>query len=301
MKSLIENPNSIIIFETFLYLATAFILFFIGKVVYSMVHARINVKDELVKKDNLAFALAIIGYYIGLLLAIGSAIIGPSKGIVLDLVDIGIYGLLAIILLNLSSFINDAVILSKFKIEKEIVDDRNAGTGVVLAASYIASGLIIFGAVSGEGENFFPGLSWGYTLSGIVSAVSFWFIGQIILVITAYFYNLITPYNVHEHIEKDNVAVGIGFAGALISLANLVRHGISGDFIGWTENAYWLGIEIMIGLAFLPSVRLITDKVLLPGEKLTDEIINQEHPNIGAAMIEAFAYIGGSVIITWCL
>jgi hypothetical protein len=48
-------------------------------------------------------------------------------------------------------------------------------------------------------------------------------------------------------------------------------------------------------------MRLITDKILLPGEKLTDEIINQEHPNVGAALVEAFAYIGGSVLITWCL
>jgi hypothetical protein len=48
-------------------------------------------------------------------------------------------------------------------------------------------------------------------------------------------------------------------------------------------------------------MRFITDKILLPGQNLTDEIINQEKPNIGAALVEAFAYIGGSVLITWCL
>ena len=35
--------------------------------------------------------------------------------------------------------------------------------------------------------------------------------------------------------------------------------------------------------------------------QLTDEIINQEKPNVGAALVEAFAYIGGSVLITWAL
>jgi hypothetical protein len=48
-------------------------------------------------------------------------------------------------------------------------------------------------------------------------------------------------------------------------------------------------------------MRLVTDKILLPGERLTDEIVNQEKPNVGAALVEAFAYIGGSVLITWCL
>jgi len=51
----------------------------------------------------------------------------------------------------------------------------------------------------------------------------------------------------------------------------------------------------------LPVARVLTDKILLPGQKLTDELVNQEKPNIGAGIIEAFAYIGGSVLITWCL
>ena len=56
-----------------------------------------------------------------------------------------------------------------------------------------------------------------------------------------------------------------------------------------------------IGLLFLPLVRWLTDKILLPGRNLTDELINQEKPNTGAGLIEAFAYIGGSVLITLCL
>jgi uncharacterized membrane protein YjfL (UPF0719 family) len=129
----------------------------------------------------------------------------------------------------------------------------------------------------------------------------FWFIGQVALIITSRIYNLITPYDIHEHIEKDNVAVGIGYAGALIAMANLIRFGISGDFESWTVSLSEAGLEIIAGMILLPVMRYLTDKILLPGEKLTDEIINQERPNIGAAIIEAFAYIGGSILITWCL
>ncbi|MEL7119813.1 MAG: DUF350 domain-containing protein [Bacteroidota bacterium] len=298
---MLENPTVELVVETLLYVGVAFALFLIGRLVFSLTHKNINLKQELVKKDNLAFALSNIGYYIGLLITIGSVIVGPSYGLLIDLVDIVVFGLLAIVLLNLSSVINDKLILRKFSITKEIIEDQNAGTGVVHAANYIASGFIIYGAVYGEGVNFLPDTAGGFLFSGILLALLFWGIGQVVLLITSYVYNMILPYDLHDHIEKDNVAVGIGYAGAIIAIAILISHGTSGDFYGWTDHFLKIGAEVLIGFILLPVVRWITDKVLLPGENITDEIINQEHPNIGAAMIEAFAYIGGAVLITWCL
>jgi len=273
--------------STLVYLASCFLLFFIGKVVYQLFHRKINVKEELVEKDNLAFAVAHTGYFVGLLLAIGSAIIGPSMGMQQDLIDIFVYGLLAIILLNLSIFINDKLILRKFSVYKEIVEDRNVGTGVIEGANSVATGLILLGAISGDGS--------------ILTAIIFWAIGQVLLLVTELMYNFITPYDIHEHIEKDNVAVGIGFAGAMISIGNVIRFALMHDFVSWEDSMINIAVNVGVGLSFLPLVRILTDKILLPGQKLTDEIINQEHPNHGAALIEAFAYIGGSVLITWTL
>ncbi|MGB5988262.1 MAG: DUF350 domain-containing protein [Marinifilaceae bacterium] len=292
MENLMNNDAFMTIVESLAYITAAFSIMFIGKIVYNITHRDIDVKKELVINDNLAFSVAHVGYFIGLLMAVGSAIVGPSKGLLIDLMDIAIYGVLAIVLLNLSVFLNDKLILRKFSVRKEIIEDRNVGTGVVEGASAIASGLIIFGAVAGEADNL---------VHGITSAVAFWAIGQLILVLTSYVYNLITPYDIHEHIEKDNVAVGIGFAGAMIAIANLIRFAIEGEFEGWIEILSEVGIDVFIGLALLPIIRLITDKILLPGAKLTDEIINQERPNIGASLVEAFAYIGGSVLLTWSL
>jgi uncharacterized membrane protein YjfL (UPF0719 family) len=283
---------SYIVYDAVAYIAVAFAIFLIGKFVYQLLHPSFNVKEELVKKDNFAFAIAHVGYYVGLLLAIGSAIVGPSNGLVADIIDIAVYGLLAIVLLNCSIFISDYLMLRNFSIRKEIIEDQNAGTGIVEGAVSVASGLIIFGAVSGES---------GDLLFGILTAVVFWAFGQLALIITTRIYNWITPYNLHDHIEKDNVAVGVGFAGAIIAIANLIRFGLAGDFEGWLPSFTETGFELIVGLILLPVMRFVTDKILLPGERLTDEIINQEHPNVGAAMVEAFAYIGGSVLITWCL
>jgi uncharacterized membrane protein YjfL (UPF0719 family) len=292
MENILNNDTLWTIIEALAYITSAFAVMFVGKLVYGLTHRSINVKSELVDKDNLAFSIAHVGYFIGLLLAVGSAIVGPSNGLAIDLMDIAIYGGLGIILLNLSVLINDKILLRKFSVRKEIIEDRNVGTGVVEAASAIASGLIIYGAVVGEASNL---------VHGITTAIAFWAIGQCILILTSYVYNFMTSYDIHEHIEKDNVAVGIGFAGALIAIANLIRFAIEGEFVGWANVFAEVGIDVLIGLALLPLMRLITDKILLPGAKLTDEIINQEHPNIGAAIIEAFAYIGGSVLLTWSL
>ena len=62
-----------------------------------------------------------------------------------------------------------------------------------------------------------------------------------------------------------------------------------------------VALDTSIGLVLLPLARFLADKILLPGQKLTDEIVNQERPNHGAALIEAFAYIGGSILICWSL
>ena len=278
--------------EPAVYLAATFIMFVIGKYVYQLFHPKINVKSELVLKDNFAFAIAHTGYFIGLLLAIGSAIVGPSHGIIIDLIDIAVYGSLAIILLNVSTIFNDKLILYKFSVRKEIIEDRNEGTGVIEAASAIGSGLIIFGAVSGENDNL---------LHGVITSLVFWALGLVIMVITAFVYNLITDYDVHEQIEKDNVAVGLGFAGAIVAISNLIRFGLMGDFVDWTTSFTRIGIYVVLGFVFLFITRFIADRVLLPGQRLKDELINQEKPNIGAGLIEAFAYIGGSVLITWSL
>lgn len=282
-----SDLNAVFLLNSLVYFISAFILLFLGKLVFQLMNPRYKVNLEMVEKDNLAFAVAQVGYYIGLLFTIGLAVKGESLGLVNDLLAIGLYGIMGIVLLNLAIKINDWLILSKFKVQKEIVDDQNVGTGVVVAASAIATGIIIYHAL---------GMEW----VNIWITLIYWVFAQIILIVTAWVYNLIVPYSIHEHIEKDNIAVGIGFAGALVALAIIISYSITDILTGWKDIILVL-IYTIIGLIFLPVARFLTDRILLPGRKLTDEIINQEKPNVGVALIEAFAYIGGAFLITWVL
>jgi len=182
-----------------IYLLVCLGLFALGHIVFRLCRKGYNFHHELVEEDNAALALVVSGYYLGLIFSIGGVIVGPSAGLLEDLADLLVYGLLGIVLLNVSAWINDRFILSKFKIRKEILDDQNSGTGVVEFAVFVASGLNIFGAVYGTGGS-------------IYTTFVFWAVGQCVLVLIGHYYNLITRYDIHEHIEKDNVAVGVGFA-----------------------------------------------------------------------------------------
>ncbi len=276
------------ILSSLVYLAACFVVFVAGHLVFILFRRSYNIKDELVEKDNAAFALVLCGYYLGLTFSIGGVIAGPSAGMESDLIDILVYGPLAILLLNLSALINDRFILSEFDIRKEILQDQNCGTGVVEFAVFVATGLNIFGALYGQGGSVF-------------TAIAFWALGQTVLVLIGKYYNLITQYNIHDQIEKDNVAVGIGFAGALIGIGNLLRAASAEHFISWEANLITFGLYMVVGLILLPVARVLTDRILLPGRSLADELVNQVKPNQGAAFLEASSYIGASFLITWCI
>jgi uncharacterized membrane protein YjfL (UPF0719 family) len=267
------------------YLIAVVILFFIGKFIFDRWRPGFDLNRELFGRDNLALALSVTGYYGGLVAVIGGALVGPSEGLWLDLFDLFFFGIIGILLLNISGWINDKLILRTFDNEKEIIDDQNAGTGIIEGANFVAVGLITAGAVSGQGD--------------LITAAVFWLLGQATLVAASYLYDWLTPFDLHEEVMRDNVAVGVAFAGVLIGLGNIIRIGIAGDFVSWQINLYEYVWFVGAGLILLPFVRWITDRVLVPGVRLTDELVHQQNPNIGAGALEGFAYVAASFLMGW--
>ena len=267
----------------FIYLAVVLVLVVIGKWVYTALHRGFVLRTQLLEKDNLAMALTIAGYYLGLAIVLGGVVSGPGSGMLTEnVIDVAIFGLLAIILLNLSGWINDKIIFSRFDNQKEIIQDRNIGMGAIEGGNHVAVGLITAGALSGEG--------------GLLSAAVFWVLGQVGLIVAALMYNKMTSFDLHHEIERDNTAVGVAFAGVLIGFGNIIRLAGEGDFVSWTQSLSEFGYYAVVGLLLLPLVRLFADKVLLPGARLTDELV-QDVPNVGAGAIEATTYLAASILI----
>ncbi len=135
----------------------------------------------------------------------------------------------------------------------------------------------------------------------LVLSLVFWALGQVALILIGVVYNLTTSFDLHAEIEKDNVAVGVAFAGLLIAAGNIVRLAITGTFESWARDLAEFGIYFAMGIVLLPLIRFATDKLLVPGVRLNDEIVGQATPNVGAGAIEAFSYVAGSMLIGWAI
>lgn len=263
------------------YVALATLILFAAKYINDFLTPYL-IDVELGTRDNVALAVSFCGYLFGVLVVFLSAMVGPVTTLVEDLVRTGAWALGGILLLNLSRLINDRGILYKFSNVKEIIEDRNAGTGAVQAGSYVASACVVAGALHGEG-------------GGILTLLAFFAAGQVLLVLFSLLYNLITPYDIHAEIERDNVAAGVAFGGGLIAIGIVLMHASAGDFISWQVNFTQFGLEALIILVLFPLVRWFFDKAIIAKLDLNKEI--SEDRNLGAALLEATVMISFAILL----
>lgn len=269
-------------------LAIVLVALWIGKLINDLL-TRYKVDEELTGKNNASVGVAMAGYYIGLAIAISGVVMGPeSDTLGKDMLGVAIYSLISIVLLNVSAFINDKLILYRFNNESELVNDQNSGTGATMAGSYLATGLIVNAAVSGE----VAGGWW----KGLLACLIFFVLGQVVLVIAGLWYQRITSYDIHKVIGEDNnVAAGIGFGGFLFAMGYVVRAAMTGASVSWATDLVSFALYVVVALILLTITQAITDKVFLPKAKTSDEIGNQG--NIAAAVIVAAIYASVAFLI----
>lgn len=267
------------------FLALFGVLFLIGKSLNRLVTSY-AVDRELTEHDNPALAISTAGYYLGIVVVFIGALVGPSTTLLWDLLLVGGYGLGGIVLLLLSRAINDRLILRGFSAEHELIEDQNPGTGAVLFGSYVASALIVAGAIHGEG-------------GGPHTALAFYALGQVALILFLWLYDFTTPYSLHDEIERDNFAAGIGFSGALVAIGIIVMRAVSGDFVGWAEDLQFLGLNVLLVFVYLVGVRLFFDKVVIPRHDLKLEITRDR--NVGAGLLEGVVSVGFAAVLFFVL
>ena len=198
---------------------------------------------------------------------------GPASfSVVDDVIGLVIFGLLGIVLLNLSAWINDTVVFSKFDNEREIVEDRNAGMGAV-EGGQLHRGRPDHGGGDVGRRRVAPGLV-------------FWVLGLAALVIAGLLYDRITSYDLHDQIEQDNVAVGSGVCRGSGRFRQHHPTGRRRRFRLVDGESDRVRVLHHRRVDPLPLVRLVADKVLLPGANLSSELV-KDRPNLGAGVIEA--------------
>ena len=277
------------------YLVMFFVFIIIAKFINNIL-TPYNINDQLTQKDNNALAVSLSGYFLAITIIYIGSMLGPetdelTKDIVIkDFLLTAKYSLIGIVLLNVARIINDKIILYKFSNVKEIIEDRNVGTGMVQFGSYVASGLVIAGSIHGQvlGE---PGIP------DVLVTVIFFLLGQITLVLFTFIYNIITAFDVHDEIEKDNVAAGVAFGGTLIAIGIVLMRATAGDFLSWEYNLSRFAFSSVLVCILLPVVRYLFDKLILSNASLNHEISVDK--NNGAAYLEVVLAVSVASVMSF--
>jgi uncharacterized membrane protein YjfL (UPF0719 family) len=263
------------------FLVLYLLLFFFAKWFHDVI-TPYKLNEELTEKDNLAISLTLAGYYFGLLAVFIGALSGPTQGLMQDLVSVGGYSLLGLLFLNASRYINDGIILRSFRCDRQLCEERNIAVGAVQFGMYLATGLIAAGSVHGTG-------------GGVLTACVFFLIGQLSLFIFSLIYDFFTPYSIQEELKKKNIAAGAALGGTMIALGIIVCNGVASNFTDWESNLIDLMMTNILAFVFLPLVRIVMDKVVIPAADLSTEIT--EDRNLGAGLLEATVAISFAIVL----
>lgn len=277
------------------YVALGVAILFLAKLARDLVtHHPID--REVVEKGNLAEALRLAGYLLGVILVFLGAVYQPfaltisdgglgfNREFGIDLLRVSLYSLAGVVALNLVRLLLDKAVLYQFKVEQEIIEEQNVGTGAAEFGMNVAAGLLIAGAISGGGE-------W-YT------ALAFFGLGLVVLVLFALFYELTTSFNIHDEIEKNNPAVGVAFGGNLIAIGLVNLKALFGDFVGWQEGITDFAVFAVIGFILLYALRLLVDLILLPHTKVAAQLTAG---NVGVALVESGVVISSALILFFAI
>ena len=256
-----------------------------------------RIGDQLTNRDNVALALSIAGYYLGVIVVFLGALYQPFSLIVdgglgftedywLSVLEVFLYSLGGIAALNLARIVVDKLVLHRFSTEKEIIEDRNAGTGAVEFGVYVAAALVVAGSISGEG-------------GGPLTSLAFFALGMVALILYAFFYQMLTSMDVHDEIERDNTAVGVALGANLIAIGVVTLKAVFGDFVGWGEGIASFAVYAVAGFALLAVVRLVMQFVLFPRANVARELTVDR--NLGVALIEGVSVIGVSLILLFAV
>ena len=281
------------------FVAEGLIVLALAKFARDVVTRNYRVDEEVVEKANLAVALRLSGYFLAIILVFLGVLYQPlTAGFVSDgfgfnrefgeeVLRVFLYSLGGIVALNLVRVLFDRLILYKFHLEKEVVEDQNVGAGAAEFGMYVATGLLIAGAVAGE--------TYRSEGESALIALAFFGMGLVLLIAFALAYELTTSFDIHDEIERDNPAVGIALGGNLIAIGVVTLKAVFGDFAGWGESIAAFLVFGVLGFVLLYVMRVLIDFVLLPTVKIADALARGR--NVGVAFVESAAVISSALIL----
>lgn len=258
-------------------------ILFLGKLVLDLLVRLLygkNADHELSESDNPAFGISFFGFLIGVAIATLAGITPGEVAYSTDIALMIVHGAFTIAVLLIAWVLYDKCILYRMRNADAIFNNRNVSVGIVEAASFIATSLVLAGAWSSGG--------W--------VAVILWFlVGQLMFVFVTLLYHWIIPYDLHAEIAGNNMACAIGFSGFLMATGILVGKAVAGPSNQTGSDLRDSSFYLVTGMAALVLIRLLAGRVFLRTPALNKEISADRNPNAGLAeaviyAVTAFAF-----------
>ena len=185
------------------------------------------------------------------------------------------HAFLAVLLIYLSRYFNDWLILYHFSNNREVVREKNVAVALVEGATYMASAYVIAGAFY-DWEN------------GLLVALVWFFVGQLLLIALAALYRVASQ-AVDSALDEKNLAVGISLSSFLLSGGMVCGAVISGPSQGWRHDILIVAVYLTSWLLLMLIAHMVSDRLVLRSSRLGDEVVEQR--NIAAALFKAVIFL----------
>jgi len=261
-----------------IYMVLVIVFLFLSKKIADAI-TRFDDDAQISLHDNLAIALRRFGIFIGICIALQALVNGGST-----YGDAGIFAvssLIVVVIFFVAHFINDLVIVPKVS-NNELVKAGNVTTGMIEAGAFIATGILVNGAFSGDE-------------GGILSAAVFFFLGQIVMIAALFIHQKIYRFNVTQCVKDHNIGAGVAVAGLLVAYSIILRASIAGDFTGWMSSLTAFAVSALTGMIALIIFERIAALIFLPGTSIGEAI---RRGNTAAIVLVQAITIALSLIIS---
>ena len=247
-----------------------------------------TVDHQIEEQSNLAVALRRcglgIGFGLGLAGVVSDGVARFSQGwdaVLENTVEILAYCAVLLVFFFVAQFLSERVVLGHVHNARELLDGNQA-VGFAEFGILVATGLIAYGSFHGEG-------------GGWETSVGFFAMGQIALIVFAFLYEWVTPFDCLGEIRDGNTSAGVILGGTLISLGIVLGFAISGPFTGWTEGIIGFAVSGAVGMALLVPFQWLIDKAFLPNTTLKIEV--ERDRNVAASSVTVCAQIALAIMI----
>lgn len=267
------------------FLLEALMILFSAKIArdFLLLRRGYRVDQQLVEHDNVAASVDLAAFMIACVIALLDSFVIEGESLMRQASSIAMTSLIVLSLLAFNGWITDRALLRGIDDQKAVNEDQNVAVALVRAGAVIGAALSTRAAFGHPNP-------W-------ITCVLWALIGQVGIIIMAYVYQWISPYDDLKEISEGNLAAAFPLLGVLIAVGLTVEAAIYGESVEWMSEVMSVVVYLVVGGILLWGARLLFSKLFLPTGDLDAEITRDK--NVGVGLLEASIYISLAEVVNY--